>query len=88
MPDPGVSGLTSGSLHAVAPVCRDCVWWQSRDGRTAGVGKSVPRRDIPPKVTGGVAYVQDLRLPGMVFGRVVRPPSYRSSLDSGRRDDH
>src|SRR6185436_15211537 len=39
------------------------------------VGKSIPRRDIPKKFTGGAAYVQDIRLPGMVFGRVVRPPS-------------
>jgi nicotinate dehydrogenase subunit B len=46
------------------------------------VGKSIPRIDIPPKVTGGVAYVQDLRLPGMLHGRVVRPPRYGSKLDS------
>jgi nicotinate dehydrogenase subunit B len=46
------------------------------------VGKSVPRFDIPAKVTGGVAYVQDLRLPGMVHGRVVRPPRYGAKLDS------
>jgi CO/xanthine dehydrogenase Mo-binding subunit len=44
------------------------------------VGKPIPRRDIPAKVTGGIAYVQDLRLPGMLFGRVVRPPSYRAVL--------
>jgi CO/xanthine dehydrogenase Mo-binding subunit len=44
------------------------------------IGKSVPRRDIPAKVTGGVAYVQDMRLPGLLFGRVVRPPSYRAKL--------
>ncbi len=46
------------------------------------IGKSVPRRDFPAKVTGGAAYVQDMRLPGMVFGRVVRPPSYRAQLQS------
>jgi nicotinate dehydrogenase subunit B len=46
------------------------------------VGKSVQRFDIPAKVTGGVAYVQDLRLPGMVHGRVVRPPRYGAKLDS------
>ena len=39
------------------------------------IGKPVKRRDIPKKVTGGAAYVQDMRLPGMVFGRVVRPSS-------------
>jgi len=38
-------------------------------------GKALQRVDIPAKVTGGPAYVQDLRLPGMVHGRVVRPPT-------------
>jgi nicotinate dehydrogenase subunit B len=46
------------------------------------IGKSVARRDLPAKVTGGAAFVQDMRLPGMVFGRVVRPPSYRAQLVS------
>ncbi|HEY3101407.1 MAG TPA: molybdopterin cofactor-binding domain-containing protein [Methylomirabilota bacterium] len=44
------------------------------------VGKSVRRRDIPRKFTGGAAYVQDVRLPGMLFGRVVRPPSPGAEL--------
>jgi CO/xanthine dehydrogenase Mo-binding subunit len=44
------------------------------------VGKSMPRVDIPAKVSGGAAYVQDLRLPGMVHARVVRPPSYGARL--------
>jgi CO/xanthine dehydrogenase Mo-binding subunit len=50
------------------------------------VGKPVPRIDIPGKVTGGVSYVHDLRLPGMVHARVVRPPAYGArlkSLDTG-----
>jgi hypothetical protein len=46
------------------------------------VGKSIPRHDIPKKFTGGAAYVQDVRLPGMVFGRVVRPPSPGAKLES------
>ncbi len=46
------------------------------------VGRSVLRRDIPKKMTGGAAYVQDVRLPGMVFGRVVRPPSPGARLVS------
>lgn len=46
------------------------------------VGKSVARRDIPKKFTGGAAYVQDIRLPGMLFGRVVRPPSHGAKLAS------
>ena len=44
------------------------------------VGKSIARRDIPKKFTGGAAYVQDVRLPGMLFGRVVRPPSPGAQL--------
>jgi len=40
------------------------------------IGKSIPRVDIPLKVTGGLAFVHDLRLPGMLHARVVRPPYY------------
>ena len=43
------------------------------------VGKSAPRRDLRAKVT-GAAYVHDLELPGMVFGRVLRPPSHSARL--------
>ena len=44
------------------------------------VGKPVPRRDIPGKVTGRPAYVQDLRPRGMLHGRIVRPPRYHGIL--------
>jgi CO/xanthine dehydrogenase Mo-binding subunit len=44
------------------------------------IGQSVRRRDIPAKVTGQPAYVQDLRLPGMVHARVVRPAMPRAKL--------
>lgn len=44
------------------------------------IGKSLPRVDIPAKVSGGAAYVHDMRLPGMVHARVVRPPSYSARL--------
>jgi len=46
------------------------------------VGKSIQRFDIPKKVTGGIAFVQDIRLPEMVHGRIVRPPRPGSKLDS------
>ncbi|HEY4892948.1 MAG TPA: molybdopterin cofactor-binding domain-containing protein, partial [Reyranella sp.] len=39
------------------------------------IGTDLPRIDIPAKVMGGVAYVQDMRLPGMLHARVVRGPS-------------
>ncbi|MCW5235648.1 molybdopterin-dependent oxidoreductase [Verminephrobacter eiseniae] len=38
------------------------------------VGSSVPRVDIPAKVRGDPVFVHDLRVPGMLHGRVVRPP--------------
>jgi CO/xanthine dehydrogenase Mo-binding subunit len=44
------------------------------------MGQPVPRVDIPGKVTGGAAYVQDMRLPGMVHARIVGPPSYGAQL--------
>jgi CO/xanthine dehydrogenase Mo-binding subunit len=37
------------------------------------VGASVPRLDLMPKILGAPSYLQDMRLPGMVYGRVVRP---------------
>jgi nicotinate dehydrogenase subunit B len=43
------------------------------------VGSNALRRDLRAKVT-GAAYVHDLELPGMVFGRVLRPPSYWGRL--------
>jgi nicotinate dehydrogenase subunit B len=46
------------------------------------VGQSMQRVDIPGKVTGGKSYVQDLRMPGMVHARVIRPPSYGATLTS------
>lgn len=37
-------------------------------------GQSQPRVDIPAKVLGEAAFVHDVRVPGMLHGRVVRPP--------------
>ena len=38
------------------------------------VGRPVPRVDIPAKATGAFTYVHDVRVEGMLHGRVVRPP--------------
>ncbi|MFN7922328.1 MAG: molybdopterin cofactor-binding domain-containing protein [Bryobacteraceae bacterium] len=38
------------------------------------LGLSVLRLDIPAKATGQYAYVHHMRVPGMVHGKVVRPP--------------
>ena len=44
------------------------------------IGAAVPRGDIPAKVSGAPSYVHDLDLPGMLHGRVARPPSYGAKL--------
>jgi nicotinate dehydrogenase subunit B len=46
------------------------------------IGKSLARVDMPPKLAGSQAYVQDLRMPGMLHARVARPPSYGARLGS------
>jgi nicotinate dehydrogenase subunit B len=56
---------------------------QSEAGSRQHVGQSVPRVDLFPKLTGGAAYVHDVRLPGMLHGRVIRPP-VRTMGGSGR----
>jgi len=45
------------------------------------VGRSVPRVDLPAKATGELTYVHDVRVPGMLHGRVVRPPY--AGVDAG-----
>jgi len=50
------------------------------------LGKSIPRVDVPPKVKGTYLYVQKVRVPGMLYGKVVRPPGLGAkvlSIDKG-----
>lgn len=52
------------------------------------VGKPIPRFDIPPKVVGQYRYVADLKVPGMLHGRVIRPPEAGARLvrvDEGQK---
>ncbi len=44
------------------------------------VGKSIPRVDIPAKVTGQFEYAHDVRLPGMLHARVVRADDLGAKL--------
>ncbi len=44
------------------------------------MNRSIPRVDIPGKVTGGEAYVQDHRPQGMLHARMIRPPSYGAEI--------
>jgi nicotinate dehydrogenase subunit B len=46
------------------------------------VGKSVIRIDIPPKMIGDEIFVHEMRPKGMLYGQVVRPPTYKAKLAS------
>jgi CO/xanthine dehydrogenase Mo-binding subunit len=46
------------------------------------VGSSVPRKDIPGKILASTEFLQDMRLPGMLHGRVVRPKVAGASVAS------
>ncbi|WP_248799213.1 xanthine dehydrogenase family protein molybdopterin-binding subunit [Pseudomonas sp. MWU13-2105] len=51
-------------------------------GEFSLIGHSLPRLDIPAKVSGGAAFVQDMRLPGMLHARLIRPPRPGCQLQS------
>ncbi|MGC2520436.1 MAG: molybdopterin cofactor-binding domain-containing protein, partial [Burkholderiales bacterium] len=51
-----------------------------RDYRT--VGSKAPRLDLPDKIAGRPRFIQDMALPEMLFGRVVRPPHEFAGLAS------
>ena len=41
---------------------------------TSNVGVSLPRRDLSEKLTGDAKYTADIRLPGMLHGKILRSP--------------
>jgi hypothetical protein len=46
------------------------------------VGTDLPRLDLPDKVLGRPRFLTDLRPPGLLHGRVLRPPSVAAALRS------
>lgn len=46
------------------------------------VGKSMPRVDIPAKLTGEFTYMHDFKVPGMLHARVLRPDAIGAPLVS------
>jgi nicotinate dehydrogenase subunit B len=46
------------------------------------IGKSVPRLDIPAKMTGEAIFVQEMNPDGVVYGAIARPPNYTATLVS------
>lgn len=50
----------------------------AKDWKVAG--KSVPKVDQKDFISGRHVYVSDMKLPGMLYGKVLRPPSYEAKL--------
>src|SRR5262249_3650192 len=46
------------------------------------VGKPLLRPDVPGKCTGQHVYMQDFTVPGMLHGRVIRPPALGATLQA------
>ncbi len=56
------------------------------------IGQSVPRLDIPAKVQGKAIYGYDMRVDGMQYGAILRPPTFGAKLrrvdaDNARKAD-
>jgi hypothetical protein len=62
----GVSGLTRGTLHSAAPVCRDCVWWQSRGNKTASKDRWIERAEEEWEEWGSIYLDEGGRLLGSI----------------------
>jgi isoquinoline 1-oxidoreductase len=50
------------------------------------MGKSLLRRDAHDKVTGKAQYAGDIRLPGMLYAKLLRPPAHGAKLKSVNTD--
>ena len=53
---------------------------QKQPSAHAIVGAAVKRIDLRGKVSGAPSYVHDMRLPGLLHARVLRPPGYHARL--------
>ena len=78
----GPTGLTYWTLAQPGMLDRpaDVAAPSRPPGEWSVAGRSAPRLDIPDKVTGRPRFLHDLVLPGMAYGRVVRPPARAAHL--------
>ncbi|WP_456280764.1 molybdopterin-dependent oxidoreductase [Cupriavidus sp. JZ107] len=73
---PAETSLTYGALlgddHVELPLADEVATKPASAYRV--VGRAAPRVDIPAKATGALTFVHDVRVRGMLHGRVIRPP--------------
>ena len=49
------------------------------------IGKSTPRRDAREIVTGSITYLNDIKLPDMLYGKVLRSPHAHALIKNDRQ---
>jgi isoquinoline 1-oxidoreductase len=69
--------LTKGE-QLLMPVSENIRLIDAKDWKVAG--KTVPKVDDRSFITGKHVYVSDMKLPGMLYGKVLRAPSYGAKL--------
>jgi hypothetical protein len=84
-----VSGLTEWTLESAPSVCRTCVWWQSRGGRTASKDRWMERAEQDWGAWGALYRDDDGRLlgsiqygPAHLFPRAAELPAGPPSDDA------
>jgi nicotinate dehydrogenase subunit B len=79
----GQAGLTYWSLDEAALLDRAAQLTAAAKSpaQWSVAGRSAPRIDLPDKAAGRPRFLHDLVLPGMLFGRVIRPPAPAATLD-------
>jgi nicotinate dehydrogenase subunit B len=73
----GYGELTKGK-QLLMPIAENVKLIAAKDWKVAG--KTVPRVNDRTFITGKHVYVSDMKLPGMVYGKVLRAPSYGAKL--------
>jgi hypothetical protein len=86
---PRVAGLTGVTLQDVPSVCHECIWWQSRAGRTVDKSKWIEKAETEWGPWGTVYYDADGRVlgsmqygPAELFPRAAELPAGPPSADA------
>jgi hypothetical protein len=84
-----IAGLTGGTLDTAPTICHECVWWQSRAGRTADKKRWIRAMEDEWGTWGTVYYDDDGKLlgsmqygPTSLFPRAAELPAGPASEDA------
>ena len=86
---PNLAGLTGATIQTAPSVCHDCVWWQSRAGRSANKRRWIEKTEDEWGAWGTVYYDGDGRVlgsmqygPASAFPRAAELPAGPPSDDA------